>query len=275
MLAVALTLALAGIGLAWRDRVPLGAARLDTDVAGAVLLGILVVGVVAYAVALVLVGSGARRPRREAPTWMQLLARLVALVLLVVVFREVIDRVPLGDWTRSGQPNEPPSPAGEESGDDTGSSPWTQPLSIVLLTVLLALVVVGLAVLRRVVPAEPPDEPGTTPAETARTLADAVAAGRRALEELDDDRAAVIACYEAMQSTLERRGVRGHGADTATDLMHRAVRLGVVRGPAASRLAQLFGLARFSAAALPPDAASQARQALLQVEAEVGAAVDR
>jgi hypothetical protein len=106
----------------------------------------------------------------------------------------------------------------------------------------------------------------------ADELRDAVESGRAALAEVDDARAAIIACYVAMERSLAERGTQRSVADTPDELLARAVAAGTVRGLAASRLTALFYEARFST---HPVAASQrtgARAALDELAAELAAA---
>ncbi len=77
-------------------------------------------------------------------------------------------------------------------------------------------------------------------------LRDAVNEGRAALAGIDDARAAIIACYVAMERRLADRGTARGAADTPDELLGRAVAAGVVRGGAAGRLTTLFYEARFS-----------------------------
>ena len=77
-------------------------------------------------------------------------------------------------------------------------------------------------------------------------LREAVAEGRAALALVDDARAAIIACYVAMERSLAERGTARAAADTPDELLTRAVAAGTVRGGAAGRLTVLFYEARFS-----------------------------
>jgi hypothetical protein len=73
-----------------------------------------------------------------------------------------------------------------------------------------------------------------------------VESGRSALRAIDDARAAIIACYVAMEASLDERGAARVIADTPDELLTRATAMGIVRGTAASRLTGLFYEARFS-----------------------------
>jgi hypothetical protein len=81
---------------------------------------------------------------------------------------------------------------------------------------------------------------------SAEELRAAVDEGRAALAEVDDARAAIIACYVAMERRLADRGTARGAADTPDELLARAVASGTVRGAAARRLTALFYEARFS-----------------------------
>lgn len=264
-------LALAAAGLAWRDRIQLSTARPDTDVVTWAVLIVLMIGVAASVVLGVVSGPTGqqRRPRQPSPWWQVPLRLAVLAGILYALFHLDLPRPALSD-----PPTPRPSEAPDTAGVDAAERSWTQPVSVAVLIVLVLCVLAFLAYARRAADAHElgPPSPAPSAEETARTLARAAAAGRRALDSVDDERAAVIACYEAMQATLERRGVAGKGADTATDLLDRAVRQGVVRGPSAYRLVQLFGQARFAHDRLPPGASAEARSALRALEAETAPA---
>lgn len=75
-------------------------------------------------------------------------------------------------------------------------------------------------------------------------LADAVASGRRALLGGDDARAAVIACYAAMEESLAASGVARKASDSPQDLLRRATAGGLLTGTAAGQQAALTALFR-------------------------------
>jgi hypothetical protein len=128
------------------------------------------------------------------------------------------------------------------------------PLYLVLaLLAAVAVVLVVVAVVRRLrrfglrVP-QRPDRAGAVPGDDdARLLLSAVDSGRRALADTGDDaRAAVIACYAAMEDALAASGVPRHASDSPADLLTRAADAGFAPGPAAPRLTALFREARYS-----------------------------
>jgi hypothetical protein len=98
-------------------------------------------------------------------------------------------------------------------------------------------------------------------------LLEAVESGQSALRLLDDARAAIIACYVAMEQNLAQAGTARAVADTPDELLARAARQGLVRGDAAARLTALFYEARFSSHPMPPQRRDQAQQALDELAA--------
>ena len=100
-------------------------------------------------------------------------------------------------------------------------------------------------------------------------LLDVVESGRAALAELDDARAAIIACYLAMERSLADRGATRGASETPDDLLARAVAAGVVRGAAAQRLTELFYEARFSSHPLGAGQRDAAKAALDELAVEL------
>ena len=114
----------------------------------------------------------------------------------------------------------------------------------------------------------PPEE--TSVAEGQRSdLRDAVSSGRRALAGLDDARAAIIACYVAMERSLDAAGADHEAADTPDEFLARAAAAGLIRGAAAGELTWLFYEARFSAHELTMAQRDAAQDALEQLAADL------
>ncbi len=107
---------------------------------------------------------------------------------------------------------------------------------------------------------------------SAEELREAVESGRAALAEIDDARAAIIACYLAMERSLAERGTKRSVADTPDELLARAVAAGTVRGPAASRLTAAFYEARFSTHTVAAGQRAAASAALDELAEEIAAA---
>ncbi|HTR90276.1 MAG TPA: DUF4129 domain-containing protein [Trebonia sp.] len=160
-------------------------------------------------------------------------------------------------------------------GSGTGSSfhipvgPILYGLLIVVLIAAVAVSVWWTARLRR--PAAPLviEDVGT------QELREAVAEGRAALGLVDDARAAIIACYLAMERSLAERGTARTVADTPDELLGRAVAAGTVRGGAAGRLTALFYEARFSTHPLGTGQRDVASAALDELAAELDTEASR
>jgi hypothetical protein len=177
---------------------------------------------------------------------------------------------------RAGQhPTAIPSSLRPRSG--SGLAPHF-PVTVLLYALLIAVLLAGVAAsiwwARRL---RPPIalQAGEVIAEDPERLREAVESGRSALRTVDDARAAIIACYLAMETSLAERGTARGIAGTPGELLTRATEAGLVRGTAAGRLTGLFYEARFSSHPLghrQRDAAEQALDELAADLAEAGAA---
>ena len=139
-------------------------------------------------------------------------------------------------------------------------------LALLLLAVIVACVI---AILRRNHAAPAGYLAGTEEEDDDVSLDQAVESGRAALRALDDARAAIIACYVAMEASLGEAGTARSAAETPDELLARAVTSGLLRGTAAARLTALFYEARFSSHPLPATARDDASQALDEISAEL------
>ncbi len=144
------------------------------------------------------------------------------------------------------------------------------PFLTALLVVALAGAVIACVIMlrrqagqqaRAVLPAEDDDD--------EENLREAVESGRAALRELDDARAAIIACYLAMERSLAGAGAARAAAETPDELLARAASAGLVRGAAAGRLTALFYEARFSSHPLPAASRTAAQRALSDLAASL------
>jgi Domain of unknown function (DUF4129) len=111
-------------------------------------------------------------------------------------------------------------------------------------------------------------EPGEQ--EDESDLLEAVESGRSALRQFDDARVAIIACYVAMEQSLDRAGAARAVADTPDELLARAADQGLVHGDAAARLTALFYEARFSTHPMPFTKRDEAQRALGELAASLG-----
>jgi hypothetical protein len=135
------------------------------------------------------------------------------------------------------------------------------------LALVVAAIVVTVVLLRRrrAVVAES----GERADEAGASLQQAVESGLRALHSTDDARAAIIACYLTMEESLGSAGAARNRAETSAELLDRAVRAGLLHGPAASQLTTLFYEARYSSHALPAGARQDAMRALEAISADL------
>ncbi|MEU6759777.1 DUF4129 domain-containing protein [Streptomyces sp. NPDC046685] len=119
-------------------------------------------------------------------------------------------------------------------------------LGIALLVVVV--MIAGLRLWRYLTRPPAPEAPATyaTLDDEQERLAQAVDSGRHALLDGTDARAAVIACYAAMEESLADSGVTRRASDSPQDLLERAVAGGLPTGAAAGALTALFREARYS-----------------------------
>lgn len=134
--------------------------------------------------------------------------------------------------------------------------------------VLLAAVAVCAILIARMQLRRPGGYPGEADDESA-SLRTAVESARTALRAVDDARAAIIACYLAMEGSLAKAGTARAAAETPDELLARAVATGLLRGPAAGQLTGLFYEARFSSHELPGTVKDAAMVALDAISAEL------
>jgi hypothetical protein len=100
-------------------------------------------------------------------------------------------------------------------------------------------------------------------------LARAVQSGRTAFGQLDDARAAIIACYVAMEASLARAGTERGLAETPDELLDRAVTAGHAPARPAGQLTALFYEARFSTHPMPAAKREAAERALADLAADL------
>ncbi len=162
----------------------------------------------------------------------------------------------------------PPPPPAPSGGGWALHIPWAPILYGLLVVALVAAVAISIWWSYRLRQAAAPlviEDVG------ADELREAVESGRAALAEISDARAAIIACYVAMERSLADRGTSRTVADTPDELLARAVGAGTVRGPAAGRLTALFYEARFSTHPVAAGQRAAASAALDELAAELAA----
>lgn len=259
VVAVVLLLAVGAVGLrAWRGGVPASGGRLPTAPLLVVFTALETAGAILILIALPAV---ARRKRRrmmgELPRglWWKTTAILLALVTLLLPFvvllmgsrggRDILARI---------RPAPPPVlPRGAHGRTPPPDGGW--------LTVAITAVVVAAAILLLLRWMRRTGEPDALP-RPRHPLTAAVDAGQDALDRADGPRAAVIACYAAMEEALSRSGAAPRDADTPAEVLDRAAGAGLVRSAAATTLTRLFREARYSLHPMDEGHRHSARSAL-------------
>ncbi|WP_052397109.1 DUF4129 domain-containing protein [Streptomyces sp. NRRL F-5123] len=118
-------------------------------------------------------------------------------------------------------------------------------------------------------------EPYSHEPDEQEALAEAVDSGRRALLGDGDPRAAVIACYAAMERSLAGSGVARRASDSPQDLLERAAGSGLLGGPHAADLTALFREARYSTHPMDTTHRDRAAAALDAIAAQLAEAAAR
>lgn len=249
---------------------------------------VVVIGALTCAVALIRI---VHRPRKDpdqlvheddTPLHAQVVALASVLVLGVLLVAGPLALYLLVHPSRARSIPAPiPSPVSSVSPSATASSVVTRPAPQGFATAwwalaaaaLLVLIIVALAVASR--HRRHRDEPRRDTQPVDDLMDQAAVAGERAMASTgsDDVRAAVIACYEAMEGVLASRGHARRPAQTPEELLHM-VSGDVAMRPtrdAAARLVTLFGEARYSR---HPMAETDRRSASLALTALQGTAVD-
>ena len=135
---------------------------------------------------------------------------------------------------------------------------WRELLIVLIILAVATVLVIAWRNRTRLSFSNPQDLMTDTESELAR----AVESGQAALTELDDARAAIIACYVAMETSLARAGTKRELAETPDELLDRAMAAGQVPAVPAGTLTGLFYEARFSTHPMPPAKRDQAQRAL-------------
>ncbi len=234
----------------------------------------------AFAALLVALSAAARRDGGELVTAVRMrrwLRRILTVALLAMpillaatylpgVHRAARRRLPPGSTTplRPLQHSRPPQGGGQIE---------LMVIYALLAAAVLAGVIACLAVLRRRRPAGPVPQADPELADwqsgDQADLGRAVESGQAALRQVDDARAAIIACYVAMERTLAQAGTSRADADTPDELLARAAADGLLHGGAGPALTEVFYEARYSSHPVPPGRKEAAEDALGELAAEL------
>ena len=280
--AVAILLALTAAGLRSRGTFSHAPDRALAGASGAVVATALTAteGIALVAFVLVLAMARPRRkpkadddepPRLPFPWWAKTLAVLAAVAVMVTPFAVLL--------TRKTRPRTaaPQARAGVLAGG--GATPPRLPATahgpswpllagmLIALALLLALTAWSRRTRRRAI---------GPPRDQARlALGQSLAAGRAALAGTltpRDPRAAIIACYAAMERGFAAAGSAPAAADTPAEVLARATGAGLVRSGSAARMAGLFRRARYSSEPMTSADSAAAASALDQMQADLGPA---
>jgi Domain of unknown function (DUF4129) len=273
--AVAVLLAVTAIGL--RARGPLQHAANQTAAgASGEVLAIALSAAEGLAVIAFLVVLAEARPQRQPkpdeddegpwrpkiPWYTKTLLVLLALAALITPFAVLLTRKPRQLVRRPLPSGNPAAPLGHAA-TSSGSQAW--PL-ITGMAIAIAVVVALTLLSRRKRAAR--TEPKT------RTRLDALlaslAAGRVALTAGGEPRAAIIACYAAMELGFAAAGSAPAVADTPAEVLARATRAGLVRPGPAETLTGLFRRARYSTSAMTSADSRAAADALTELHTDLG-----
>ena len=249
MAAVAVLLAVTVTGLRARGTFSRGSSQTAVGASGTVLAIALSAAEGIAVIAFVIVLASARpqrKPKRDdeepwrpnIPWWAKTIGVLLAVAALVTPFAVLFTRKPRTLGPRPLPSGVPKAGLGQATAPPS-SSVW--PL-ITGMVIAIAVVVTLTLLARHRRPA------GTSHASKHRlaTLLDSLAAGSDALTAGGEPRAAIIACYAAMERGFAAAGSAPAVADTPAEVLARATRAGLVRSSLAETLTGLFRRARYS-----------------------------
>jgi hypothetical protein len=273
--AVAVLLVVAAVGLQARGTFARGQNQAVAGVSGAVLAIALSAaeGIAVIAFIVVLASARPQRPsqaqsddedeleRPYIPWWAKTLGVLLAVAALVTPFAVLFTRKP-----RTTGPQ--PLPGGLAGGGliRPAVSPPSSAWPLITGMVIAILVVLTLAVLsrrRRSVRTPHAGRPRLA------ALLDSLAAGREALTAGGEPRAAIIACYAAMERGFAAAGSAPAVADTPAEVLARATRAGLVRAEPAETLTGLFRRARYSTQPMTSTDSRVAADALTELRTDL------
>jgi multisubunit Na+/H+ antiporter MnhB subunit len=214
-----------------------------------------------------------RRPRDEQeperllfPWWAKTAGVLLALGLLVTPFvlllslkvRKYTPVPPVAHLVNPVSRSQPPNAAAQ-------SSAW--PLIAGLVIAIAVVLTLTWLTRRRRLPGRPQNR-----VDRAVGLAEGLAAGSAALQANHEPRAAIIACYAAMEQGFAAAGSAPAAADTPAEVLARATAAGIVRSGSAEVLTGLFRRARYSDEPMTSADSAAAATALVQMRADLAGA---
>jgi hypothetical protein len=202
-------------------------------------------------------------PRPNIPWWAKTVGVAAALAALVAPFAVL--------FTQKARPLARKPLTGSPAAGSARARPALPPGPIwpVIVGMVLAIAVVLALTLfarrTRPVPAE------TGNRNRVARLLDSLAAGSAALTAVREPRAAIIACYTAMERGFAAAGPAAApaAADTPAEVLARAAAAGIVKTTPAETLTGLFRLARYSTQPVTSADSNAAAEALTQMRTEL------
>lgn len=285
MVAMVLVLLAAGaVGLGWQDRISLDSRQISAKTIIAIFGVLLGLGLALFVAALLLGPSLRRGDRPQRTGGLSMVIGAVVMLVIVLALFAFRDQIQSAMQNHGATPTPPPTPLAVPPGAGAATPgpgaqqdprpAWNWPIAVAagfvvgLVALALALVVRRQAPQAQEVEAEP----------SAAEVHAVVAAGRAALADLDEPRAAVIGAYAAMEEALARTGVARAATDTPSGLLRRAVDAGLFSSAgaaAAEELTELFRQARYTRRELDPQVRIRAVDVLGRLDTELRVAATR
>jgi membrane protease YdiL (CAAX protease family) len=270
---VAVLLAAAFTGLRARGTFAHGGNQTAAGASGTVLAIVLAAAEGLAVIAFIVVLASARPQRQpkddeeelwrpKIPWWAKTAGVLLAVAALVTPFAVLFTRKPRQLGPRP-LPLGPPKVSLGHAATGSGSAVWPLITGMVIaIAIVVALTLLG----RRKRPAR------TEPRNRTRlaALLASLAAGSEALSAGGEPRAAIIACYAAMERGFAAAGSAPAVADTPAEVLARATRAGLVRPEPAETLTGMFRLARYSTYPMTSADSRVAADALTQMRSDLG-----
>ena len=277
--AVAVLLAAAVTGLRARGTFAHGGNQTAAGASGTVLAIALSAAEGLAVIAFVIVVASARPQRQpegdddeelwrpNIPWWAKTVGVLLALAALVTPFAVLFTRKPRQLGPRP-LPSGPPKVSLGHAATSSASEIW--PL-ITGMVIAIAIVVAFTLLGRRGRSARVQPKNSTRLA----ALLGSLAAGSDALSAGGEPRAAIIACYAAMERGFAAAGSAPAVADTPAEVLARATGAGLVRPEPAETLTGMFRRARYSTYPMTSADSRVAAEALTEMRSDLGQRADQ
>jgi hypothetical protein len=275
---VAVLLALAVTGLRARGTFAHGGNQTAAGASGAVLATVLSAAEGLAVIAFIVVLASARPQRQpksddeeelwrpKIPWWAKAAGVVLAVAALVTPFAVLFTRKPRQLGPRP-LPSGPPKVSLGHAATSSASDVWP----LIIGMVIAIAIVVALTLLprrKRWARAQPKDR------TRLAALLDSLTAGSDALNAGGEPRAAIIACYAAMERGFAAAGSAPAVADTPAEVLARATRAGLVRPEPAETLTGMFRRARYSTYPMTSADSRVAADALTQMRSDLGQSAD-